>query len=216
MAPASLEPMLDPEPSAERRGAPVLGVEGPVGGERVILVDERDEPMGTAEKLSAHRDGGRLHRAFSIFLFDRAGRVLLQKRARGKYHFPDLWTNACCSHPRPGESVEAAARRRLVEELGVEVELVRLFSFVYSAEDRASGLVEREFDHVFAGRVEGELRPCPDEVGDVAYAEFDEVERRCRQEPEAFTPWFRLALEELRVRGHVATWAVPLADPAEA
>jgi isopentenyl-diphosphate Delta-isomerase len=180
------------------------------GAERVVLVDEHDEPLGTAEKLAAHLDGGRLHRAFSIFLFDRSGRVLLQQRAGSKYHFASLWTNACCSHPRPGEDVEAAARRRLFEELGVEVELVRLFSFLYSAEDPISGLVERELDHVFAGRIEGDLRPCSEEVSAVAFEDFDAVERSCARRPERFTPWFPLALRELRARGFVEAWTAPI------
>ena len=113
--------------------------------EQVVLVDEGDRAIGAAEKLSAHRDGGRLHRAFSVFLFDAQGRVLLQRRAVAKYHFPLLWTNACCGHPRPGEGVVEAARRRVREELGVAVTLRPAFAFVYAAEDPATGLVEREW-----------------------------------------------------------------------
>lgn len=180
----------------------------------MVLVDERDRPVGIAEKLAAHREGGLLHRAFSIFLFDRDGRMLLQQRAAAKYHFPSLWTNACCSHPRPGETVEAAAHRRLFEELGVEATLVPLFSFVYSAQDPVSGLSEREFDYVFAGRIESEPRLCPDEVGAVAYAALEDVERRCLGRPEEFTPWFHLALRELRARGFVERWATPVAEPS--
>src|SRR5687767_11187246 len=93
----------------------------------LVLVDEHDRPLGTAEKLAAHQRGGTLHRAFSVFLFNDAGRMLLQQRAAGKYHFGGLWTNACCSHPRPGEAVEDAARRRVREELGVDVPLTHAF-----------------------------------------------------------------------------------------
>src|SRR4051794_27812216 len=95
----------------------------------IVLVDEHDRPLGTCAKLAAHRNGGTLHRAFSVFLFDSAGRMLLQQRAAGKYHFGGLWTNACCSHPRPGEAVADAARRRVREELGVEVDLRPVLSF---------------------------------------------------------------------------------------
>ncbi|MFO0690347.1 MAG: isopentenyl-diphosphate Delta-isomerase [Myxococcota bacterium] len=209
--PAAASASVAPPESPSRRSLAPLAA---ATAERVVLVDERDRPIGTAEKLAAHRDGGLLHRAFSIFLFDREGRMLLQQRAAAKYHFPSLWTNACCSHPRPGETVEAAAHRRLFEELGVEAVLVPLFSFVYRAEDRVSGLVEREFDHVFAGRIESEPRLCPDEVSAVAYEAFEVVERRCLARPDDFTPWFQLALRELRARGFVERWATPVAPAA--
>lgn len=103
--------------------------------EQVILVDERDRALGVEEKLRAHRDGGMLHRAFSIFIRDPAGRVLLQLRSRRKYHFGGLWTNACCGHPRPGEATDRAAHRRLREELGFDVPLSEVSAFVYRAED---------------------------------------------------------------------------------
>ena len=99
--------------------------------EQVILVDERDRALGVEEKLRAHRDGGMLHRAFSIFIRDPAGRVLLQLRSRRKYHFGGLWTNACCGHPRPGEATDRAAHRRLREELGFDVPLSEVSAFVY-------------------------------------------------------------------------------------
>ena len=178
--------------------------------DQVILVDEHDEPIGTAEKLAAHRHDGQLHRAFSIFLFDERGRMLIQRRASEKYHFPSLWTNACCSHPRPGETVEIAARRRLWEELGVRTNLKLLFTFLYSARDPESGLVEREFDHVLAGRIRGESTPNPAEVSAVDLLEFDQLERSCAERPGEYTPWFRLALRELRDRGFVGEWAAPL------
>jgi len=165
--------------------------------EQIILVDEADREIGTAEKLAAHRDGGRLHRAFSVFLFDDAGRMLLQRRAAAKYHFGGLWTNACCGHPRPGEEVGAAARRRLREELGVEPELREVFSFVYSAEDPGSGLTEREVDHVFVGRFSGEARPDPSEVDALRWADCDELEHDLGERPEHYTPWFAHALERL-------------------
>src|SRR5688572_17566304 len=125
----------------------------------IILVDEQDNPLGTSDKLSAHQHGGALHRAFSVFLFDASGRMLLQQRGAGKYHFANLWTNACCSHPRPGEETIDAARRRVREELGIDVALTHAFGFVYRAEDPTSGLTEHEYDHVFVGRFEGQLAP---------------------------------------------------------
>ena len=115
----------------------------------VILVDENDNPLGVCEKLAAHLEGGRIHRAFSDFIFDTQNRLLLQRRALSKYHFGGLWTNTCCSHPRPGESTLAAAQRRLVEELGFVVPLRELGHFIYRAHDPATGLTEHELDHVF-------------------------------------------------------------------
>jgi len=158
--------------------------------DQVILVDESDREIGHADKLDAHRDGGRLHRAFSVFIFDGAGRMLLQRRAAAKYHFGGLWTNACCSHPRRGEETGAAAHRRLREELGFDTELRELFSFVYTASDARSGLSEREFDHVFAGRFDGEPRPAPDEVEAVRWVDPDELARDLALHPERYTPWF--------------------------
>jgi len=177
----------------------------PETGERVVLVDEHDRPVGTAEKLAAHRDGGRLHRAFSVFLFDASGRMLVQRRAAAKYHFPLLWTNACCSHPRPEEPVAEAARRRVREELGIEVALRPAFRFVYAAEDAASGLTEREYDHVFVGRLDGEPAPDPAEVDAIAWRDPAELLRDATARPERYTPWFREALPRLEARG----WLVP-------
>ncbi len=183
-----------------------LGTEGGPGSaaERVVLVDERDREVGAAEKLAAHRDGGRLHRAFSIFLFDERGRMLLQQRAAGKYHFPLLWTNACCGHPRPGEDVAAAARRRVREELGVEVALRPVFQFVYVAEDQKTGLTEREYDHVLIGRLSVDPRPCPEEVAACCWRARDELIRDVTARPGRYTPWFRTALAQLDERGLLA------------
>jgi isopentenyl-diphosphate delta-isomerase len=165
--------------------------------EEVILVDELDREIGHAEKLEAHRGGGRLHRAFSIVLFDGAGRMLLQRRAASKYHFGGLWTNACCGHPRRGEEVAAAARRRLREELGVEAELREAFSFCYTASDARSGLTEREFDHVFVGVLAGEARPDPREIDELRWAECAELPGELRAQPERYTPWFGQLLARL-------------------
>lgn len=169
--------------------------------ERVVLVDENDREVGTAEKLAAHRDGGRLHRAFSVFLFDERGRVLLQQRAAAKYHFPLLWTNACCGHPRPGETVQDASRRRVREELGVEVALRAAFAFVYVAEDPPSGLTEREYDHVLVGTLVVPPVPAPEEVSALEWREPGDLLRDLSSRPDRYTPWFRKALPELGRRG---------------
>lgn len=166
--------------------------------EEIILVDESDREVGFAEKLAAHRNGGRLHRAFSIFLFDVQGRMLLQKRAAAKYHFGGLWTNACCGHPRRGEALEVAARRRLREELGVAPQLREVFAFVYTAADPGSGLTEREFDHVFVGRLlDQEARPDPAEIDALRWIDCAELSLDLAARPAAYTPWFAHVLERL-------------------
>lgn len=167
--------------------------------EQVILVDADDRELGTMAKLAAHEQGGRLHRAFSVFVRDPQGRWLLQRRAADKYHFPNLWTNTCCSHPRPGEPTAAAAHRRLLEEMGFDCPLEERFSFVYRATSEAEGLTEHELDHVFIGRYDGECRPNPAEVAEVRWVDPGALETEIRSRPEAFTPWFRIAME--RVRG---------------
>ena len=128
----------------------------------VILVNERDEALGVMEKMEAHRKGA-LHRAFSVFIFDSRGRMLLQQRASEKYHGGLLWTNACCSHPYPGEEVERAAERRLNEELGFTAPIHKIFSFTYRALVE-NDLTEHEFDHVFAGQYEGEITANPSPI----------------------------------------------------
>jgi len=165
--------------------------------EKVILVDEEDRLLGTAEKLAAHRDGGQLHRAFSIFIFDGQGRMLLQQRAAEKYHFRGKWTNACCGHPRPGEDLLHAARRRLREEMGFETELQRVLAFVYSARDEAAGLTEREFDHVLVGRFDGEPRADPAEIAAIRWMTRDELERDLSARADTYTPWFADAYARL-------------------
>jgi len=169
--------------------------------EEVILVDADDREVGTAEKLDAHARG-LLHRALSVFLFDADGRVLLQRRAADKYHSSGLWSNTCCSHPRPGEDVGAAAARRLGEEMGIDVPLARAFAFLYRAEV-AAGLVEHELDHVFTGRFDGEPSPNPDEASDWAWRDPAELEREIAAEPARFAAWLPLALAGLRERGLV-------------
>ncbi len=162
--------------------------------ERVILVTETDTEIGDAPKLEAHRTGA-LHRAFSVFLLDCDGRVLLQRRATGKYHSPGLRSNTCCGHPRPGERTNDAARRRLREEMGIDCELSHASSFVYRA-DLEGELVEHELDHVFVGLTSDLPLHDSAEVSECRWIEVDELREWLRREPMAFTAWFALAFEE--------------------
>jgi isopentenyl-diphosphate delta-isomerase len=160
--------------------------------EEVILVDETDTPLGKMEKMEAHKKA-LLHRAFSVFIFNSKGEMLLQRRASGKYHSPGLWTNACCSHPRPGEETHSAALRRLKEELGITTTLTKLFDFTYrSAYD--NGLTEFEFDHVFAGVYDDrDIRPDPAEVSDFCFRSSGDIQVDLQRSPAKYTSWFHLA-----------------------
>ena len=163
--------------------------------EKVILVDENDDMVGTMDKMEAHKQG-LLHRAFSIFIFNSKGEMLLQQRSLTKYHSGGLWTNACCSHPMPGEKTQDAAQRRLMEELGFETPIEKIFDFTYKA-DFHNGLTEHEFDHVFAGEYEGELDSNPDEVNDFVYKEVSAIKNEMQTEPQKFTAWFHIAFPKI-------------------
>lgn len=167
------------------------------GNEEVILVDEHDNEIGLEDKLQAHR-AGKLHRAFSIFVFDGTGNnMLLQRRSEKKYHFGGLWSNTCCSHPRKGEALSDAARRRLREEFGFETELEHLFAFIYRASDPKSGLTEHEFDHVFCGRFDGQPRPNLEEIDEWRWVGLPELVADVESNPHHYTPWFVLALNRV-------------------
>lgn len=168
-------------------------MENIVAEDELVLVDENDRCIGSLPKQKAHENGGVLHRAFSIFIFDSNQRMLLQLRGAHKYHFGGRWTNACCSHPRKGEELLDAAHRRLREELGFDVPLQELFSFIYRAHDERSGLTEHEFDHVFVGEFNGELQPDHNEVDDVKWLSLAELRADLRRYPENYTAWFRLS-----------------------
>lgn len=160
----------------------------------VIVVDAEDREIGVADKLAAHAEGV-MHRAFSVFLFDGQGRLLLQRRAPTKYHSGGLWSNTCCSHPRPGESVVDAAARRMPEELGIRADLRQAFSFIYRA-DFENGLIEHELDHVLIGRSETvEPTPDPREVDAWKWATTEQVRSDLAFDPHRFTVWFRLCFE---------------------
>jgi isopentenyl-diphosphate Delta-isomerase len=159
--------------------------------QQVVLVDEQDREVGVMEKMEAHKKAV-LHRAFSVFIFNGKGEWLLQRRALKKYHSGGLWTNACCSHPAPGESVLHAAERRLREEMGFTAPLVKAFDFIYQA-SFDNGLAEYEFDHVFTGTYEGPIRPNPDEVDDFQFISLEELGRSLGSEPGLYTAWFAIA-----------------------
>ncbi len=164
--------------------------------ERVVLVDEHDAEVGTGEKLAVHRSGA-LHRAFSVFVFDESGRLLLQRRAATKYHSPGLWSNTCCGHPRPGEETANAASRRLREELGFTCQLRHVGSFIYRAAF-TNGLMEHELDHVFAGAFNGMPTPDPSEVSECRWVTLGDLGREMAGSPEEFTAWLKPALTRLR------------------
>lgn len=166
--------------------------------EEVILVNEQDEETGTIEKMEAHRKA-LLHRAFSVFIFNSKGEMLLQQRALGKYHSPGLWTNTCCSHPRPGEAVEVAAARRLHEEMGITTSLEKIFDFIYRTEFD-NGLTEFEFDHVYTGTYQGTLDPDRQEVHDYCFRSMEDIEQDLDQRPEKYSVWFKIAFPQLNAR----------------
>lgn len=163
--------------------------------EMVVLVDDFDKEIGTEEKMKAHKEG-RLHRAFSIFIFNSKGEMLLQKRAKSKYHSGGLWSNACCSHPRPGENIKQAAHRRLMEEMGFDCDLQEAFDFVYKAH-LDHNLTEYEFDHVFIGKYDGEVKLNPGEAEDYKWINIDSLKENVEKHPENYTVWFKCALTEV-------------------
>ena len=165
----------------------------------VILVNEQDEPIGTMEKMEAHRKA-LLHRAFSVFVFNTKGEMLLQQRSKNKYHSGGLWTNACCSHPRPDEDIRTAATRRLQEELGISAHIHKIFDFIYRA-TFDNGLTEFEFDHVFVGTYDGIISPDKNEVNDYCFKPLDEIQSSLASHPSKYTNWFHIAFP--RVVGEV-------------
>jgi len=163
--------------------------------ETVVLVNEQDVEIGLMEKMEAH-EKALLHRAFSVFVFNQKGELLLQQRALRKYHSGGLWTNTCCSHPRPNEDTLAAAHRRLQEEMGFDTELTKAFDFTYKA-DFSNGLSEHEFDHVFIGTYEGLIEPNFDEVESYAYRSLTTIDIAIKTNPDFFTEWFLIAFPKV-------------------
>ena len=165
--------------------------------EQLILVDEQDNQIGITEKLSAHQNN-QLHRAFSVFIFRQKKdkyELLIQQRAWSKYHSPGLWTNTCCSHPRPNENVIAAGERRLLEEFGIHTCLRKVGSFHYQA-DFPNGLFENEIDHVLIANVAPDviITPNPNEIHAYRWMDINELDQTISNHPEQFTPWLKKAL----------------------
>ncbi|WP_461790390.1 isopentenyl-diphosphate Delta-isomerase [Pedobacter sp.] len=167
--------------------------------EKVILVDSNDIAIGLMEKMQAHEQA-QLHRAFSVFLLNDNNEVLLQQRALSKYHCAGMWTNTCCSHPREGETLQKAVDRRLLEEMGISCKTDWSYSFIYKA-DVGNGLVEHELDHVFLGRFNEQPQPNTEEVADWKYMSVDELKADMADDPEKYTPWFKIIFNEVTNKG---------------
>lgn len=170
--------------------------------EEVILVDINDLPNGQMEKMEAH-EKGLLHRAFSVFIFNSKNELLLQQRAKSKYHSGGLWTNTCCSHPRVGEGNAQAANRRLEEEMGMKCDLVYGFNFTYRAEFE-DGLIEHELDHVFFGTSDEIPKINKDEVESYKYMDLALLRLSISEEPHLYTPWLKICLDKvISVKNHL-------------
>jgi isopentenyl-diphosphate delta-isomerase len=163
----------------------------------VILVDANDNAIGTMEKMEAH-EKGLLHRAFSVLIFNSKGELLIQKRASTKYHSGGLWTNTCCSHPTPQESIEQAAKRRLKEEMGIEAEPAFTYKFIYKT-DLDKNLIEYEVDHVLTAQFDGEPKVNENEVEDWKYVSLKELQRDAQNNPHLYTEWFKLILKHQEI-----------------
>lgn len=160
----------------------------------VVLVNEKDEQIGLMEKIEAH-EKALLHRAFSVFVFNDHGELMMQQRALGKYHSPGLWTNTCCSHPREGEGVVEAGKRRLQEEMGFQTALKKSISFIYKA-PFDNGLTEHEFDHILLGHYNDSPILNPDEVEDWKWMKLEDIKQDIKRSPESYTPWFKIIFEK--------------------
>lgn len=167
-----------------------------MSAEYVVLVDEEDKEIGAMEKLQAHREG-KLHRAVSVIIFNSKKQMLLQRRAEAKYHSAGAWSNACCSHPRPGETTLDAAKRRLYEEMGIRCELQKMFDLTYDI-PLHNNLTEHEFDHVYAGICNDIPLPDPSEVSEWKYADVAQIKEEMQQDPSRFSEWFRLIMDRLK------------------
>lgn len=159
----------------------------------VIIVDKKDKETGKEEKIKAHQEG-KLHRAFSIFIFNKKGELLLQKRAASKYHSPCLWSNTCCSHPRPGFDLKGEAKKRLKEEMGLEVDLKEIFTFVYRV--KIGKLIEHEFDHIFIGKFNEDPKPNGKEVKEWRWISKKDLKKALKENPEKYTSWFKIILNK--------------------
>ena len=166
--------------------------------EKVILVDEQDHVIGTMDKMEAHL-GGRLHRAFSILIFNSKGEILLQKRSKGKYHSGGLWTNACCSHPGPNEPIEEATRRRLKHEMGIDLQPDFAYKFIYESK-LDKDLTEHELDHVYIGIFDGVPVVNRDEVEEWKFVNIKSLRDDLEQHPDHYTVWFKLIMNHAELK----------------
>ncbi|RXG20514.1 isopentenyl-diphosphate Delta-isomerase [Leeuwenhoekiella aequorea] len=162
--------------------------------ELVILVDENDKEVGLMPKMEAH-EKALLHRAFSVFVFNKNKELMLQRRASHKYHSPGLWTNTCCSHQRQGESNIAAGKRRLMEEMGFETNLEESISFIYKA-PFDNGLTEHEFDHILLGNYEDNPNLNPDEVSEWKWMSLSDINTDMLENPDIYTEWFKIIFDK--------------------
>ncbi len=161
----------------------------------VILVDENDTQIGVEEKIKTHQQA-KLHRGFSVFIFNSKNMLLLQKRAMNKYHSPGLWTNTCCSHPRPNENLKQEAELRLKKEMGINCDLKKMFTFIYK-EKFDNGLTEHEFDHVFFGRCENDPEPDPNEASDWKWVSLDDLKQDVNENPDKYSAWLKTCLNQV-------------------
>ncbi len=162
--------------------------------ENVILVNEQDQELGLMEKMEAHKKG-LLHRAFSVFVLNDKGELMIQRRALSKYHSGGLWTNTCCSHPRKGETPEEAAHRRMQEEMGFDCPISKTLEFTYKAE-LDKGMTEHEYDHLFIGQFNGEPKLNPDEAMDWRWVNVAVLEKDIQVHPEKYTAWFKIIYQQ--------------------
>ena len=158
-------------------------------------IDEDGQTIGEIDKIAAHQNGGVWHRAISVFLFNSAGQLLIQQRAQSKYHFAGLWANSCCSHPEVGESIEQAAARAMMVELGVQTDVKEVGVVRYEAHDPISGRTEREHDHILVGQYNGEFFPDPEEVSSLGWVDLPLLKLDIEQNPERFAPWLPIILD---------------------
>ncbi len=164
--------------------------------EFVVLVDQKDRKIGLEEKIKAHSNGGRLHRAFSIYVFNSKGEMMLQQRASSKYHGGDLWTNTVCGHPRDREDVAAAAHRRLMEEMGFDCSLREVFSTIYHT-DIGEGMTEHEFLHVFFGTYDKDPKLNPEEAKAFKWIDMEDLASDASKRPGIYSPWMRIILDKV-------------------
>jgi len=162
--------------------------------DKVVLVDKNDNQIGVMEKMEAHTKG-ELHRAFSIFIFNSLGELLLQRRALSKYHSPGLWTNTCCSHPLENEEYKDGAIDRLMFEMGIECNIKEVFSFIYKAKF-SNGLIEHEYDRVFVGNYDGDVEYNVDEVHEIKWIELAELYSEIEKNSDEYTEWFKILMNK--------------------